>query len=93
MAKMTKNSNDFKSNQKFAKQATKDFAKLVKRFARETAKGNTSGAAFVVGFLDAATGNSSFSNIPESNVIDYSKGWRAGTSSKTSKRKAKTNKS
>lgn len=66
---------------KLSLKLTKDFEKLVKAFVRDIGRNTESAraeAAFVIGYLDSATGNVTPTNlIPEGHFTDYSKGWEA----------------
>lgn len=65
-----------KEASKLSKQLTKDFEKLVKSFARQAAKDKRS-LAFVVGYLDSATGNvTNLKPSPEGEAA-YSQGFKA----------------
>lgn len=62
---------------KASDRVTKDFAKLVKTFAKTATKGHAS-AAFVVGYMDVITGTSrSFNGLPDAAIAEYAKGWQA----------------
>jgi hypothetical protein len=80
-----------KTIQKLSNQITKDFTKLVKAFVRNAAKGGHDNIAFVVGYLDAATGTSrmGWSKIPENHFIAYSRGWQSGMEKEPAKRKTR----
>lgn len=65
-----------KVSTKLSTQLTKDFAKLVKTLAQQLGEGRRASLAYIAGYLDAATGNASA--IPESHILDYSRGWQAG---------------
>lgn len=64
---------------------TKDFAKLVKTLTQQLGVGRRASLAYIAGYLDAATGNASA--IPESHILDYSRGWNEGSSRKMSRRR------
>jgi hypothetical protein len=77
-----------KTIQKLSNQITKDFTKLVKTFVKNSAKGGQDSIAFVVGYLDAATGRAStLRGIPEKNFVSYSNGWQSGAEKEPTKRK------
>lgn len=77
-----------KTIQKLSNQITKDFTKVVKAFVRNSTKGGHGNVAFVVGFLDAATGKAStWSGIPEKHMAAYASGWQAGARKEPTKRK------
>lgn len=64
---------------KLSLKLTKDFEKLVKAFVRDIGQNTESArakAAYVIGYMDSATGNVTATNlIPEGHFADYSKGW------------------
>lgn len=66
---------------KLSLKLTKDFEKLVKAFVRDKGRNTESAraeAAFVIGYLDSATGNVTAMNlIPEGHFASYSKGFEA----------------
>jgi len=68
-------------------QLTKDFAKLVKTLTQQLGEGRRASLAYVVGYLDAVTGNASA--IPESHILDYTSGWKAGSNAEKAPRKRK----
>jgi len=73
------------STSRLSEQLTKDFKQLVKTFAKELGKGRRASLAYVIGYLDAATGNTSA--IPESHILDYSRGWRDGSGEKVPRKR------
>lgn len=68
-------------------QLTKDFAKLVKTFVKQLGNGRRASLAYVIGYLDAATKNTSA--IPESHILDYTRGWNAGMAEAKAPRRRK----
>lgn len=69
-----------KTTPKLSQKLTKDFAKLVKAFVRDTGQNTESAraeAAYVLGCLDASSGiPTSWGNVPEGHLASYWQGWK-----------------
>lgn len=75
---------------KLSARFTKDFAKTLKGFVRATSKGGYANVAFVIGYLDSATGRvSDWSPIPAAHVGDYANGRQAADALKSTQSRRK----